>query len=216
LIGDILNRLPVDSAADYFIYTNVDIALMPFFYDTVYDIIHKGYDAFIINRRTISNEHILSSDLHYMYAEAGTIHPGLDCFIFKKDFLHSFQLGKICIGAGFIGAAMLGNLIAFSTKMKIFRDLHATFHIGDDGIWKQDKFQEYTKFNYDELVPILDAFLLHESVASNPEKVKLILKLKDDIDRSTWGKPKKTPAPLVSLSFKKRVVNRLIHLLQKI
>ena len=54
LISDILNALYANSSADYLIYTNVDIALMPYFYRTVACLMQKGYDAIAINRRTIA------------------------------------------------------------------------------------------------------------------------------------------------------------------
>ncbi len=54
LIKDILGRLYDASDAEYFIYTNVNIGLMPNFYVAVNAIIESGYDAFVINRRTIS------------------------------------------------------------------------------------------------------------------------------------------------------------------
>ena len=57
LITDILNRLYEVSEADYLIYTNVDIAVMPYFYVAANNIIKCGNDAFTINQRTVSKEH---------------------------------------------------------------------------------------------------------------------------------------------------------------
>ena len=53
LLKDILDALYAAGPADYLIYTKVDIALLPHFYWTVSQIIAQGYDAFVINRRTI-------------------------------------------------------------------------------------------------------------------------------------------------------------------
>ena len=53
ILSDILFSLNSCSNAEYFIYTNVDIAILPFFYSTVNWIIDQGFDAFVINRRTI-------------------------------------------------------------------------------------------------------------------------------------------------------------------
>jgi len=70
LIKDILDRLYDASDADYFIYTNVDIALMPHFYVAVNKIIETGYDAFVINRRTISQEYTNVDQLYLMFSQA--------------------------------------------------------------------------------------------------------------------------------------------------
>ncbi|HEX2901662.1 MAG TPA: hypothetical protein VHS96_18265, partial [Bacteroidia bacterium] len=53
LIADLLQRLHENSDADYLIFTNLDIAVQPHFYDAVAGFIRAGHDAFIINRRRI-------------------------------------------------------------------------------------------------------------------------------------------------------------------
>ena len=71
LISDILDRLHSDSAAEYFVYTNVDIALMPYFYVTVSRLIDFGLDAFVVNRRTISDGFSDVNQIPLMFAEIG-------------------------------------------------------------------------------------------------------------------------------------------------
>jgi len=68
LIQDILNRLYDESNADYFIYTNVDIAVMAHFYVSVSKIIELGYDAFVINRRTIPKCYKNVEDIPLMFS----------------------------------------------------------------------------------------------------------------------------------------------------
>ena len=54
LIRDILDRLAAATEADYLLYTNVDIGLLPHFYLVVDMLIEQGCEAMIINRRTMS------------------------------------------------------------------------------------------------------------------------------------------------------------------
>lgn len=157
LITDILNRLYEASEADYFIYTNVDIAVMPYFYVVVNNIIESGYDAFTINRRTISNEHNVDRVMT-MYAEVGEPHPGHDCFVFKRSLYPKFKLGTACIGTGRIGKVLITNLTCHSDRFKVFKDKHLTFHLGKDQKWRIPDYKEYINHNEQELYSILLKF----------------------------------------------------------
>ena len=83
-IKDIFEKFNEVDDADYFIYTNVDIALMPYFYNVVFDYIKAGHDAIIINRRRLNKHYSSPNELQFMYADLGKSHPGFDCFIFNK------------------------------------------------------------------------------------------------------------------------------------
>ena len=155
LIKDILDRLYEKSDADYFIYTNVDISLCERFYIGVAEIINKGYDSFVINRRTLSEKYTSVSELEYMYADKGHSHPGYDCFIFRRDAYPAFELGEACIGANWIGRVLLSNLIVNSDKFKVFEDECLTFHIGDDRSWKVAKYNDYDLHNQKIALSIL-------------------------------------------------------------
>lgn len=67
LLKDILDRLYKHSDADFFIYSNADIALMPDFYLEVRKIIENGYDAFAVNRCTISSKHSFFYDIRSFF-----------------------------------------------------------------------------------------------------------------------------------------------------
>ena len=150
LIGDILGRLYEASDAEYFIYSNVDIALMPNFYVTVNAIIEAGYDAFIINRRTLPPTYRRVSELPIMYAEVGQSHPGYDCFVFRRERLPGFMLGGICVGVPKIGVTLAANMICSARKFREFDDLHLTFHIGDDRTWGDPTLHDYFVYNTKE------------------------------------------------------------------
>lgn len=150
LIKDILDRLYETSQADYFIYTNVDIALMPYFYRVVTGFIDQGYDAFVINRRTISDQYSSIDQIPLMYAEAGESHRGYDCFVFKRELYPKFKLGTICIGTAWIGRTLLANMVTYSSRFKEFRDEHLTFHIGDSLDWRRDDYSDYKDRNRNE------------------------------------------------------------------
>lgn len=148
LMGDILNRLYNSTDAEYFIYTNVDIALMPSFYTSVNALIDVGFDSFVINRRTLQPHYTGIHELPLMYAEIGQSHPGYDCFIFKRSATPKFALDDICIGAPKIGMALIANMACNATKFKEFSDgVHLTFHIGNDRTWTNPDLQDYTNHN---------------------------------------------------------------------
>jgi hypothetical protein len=150
LISDILETLYESCRADYLVYTNVDIALMPYFYSTVVCLLQKGYDAFAINRRTIAE----AGQLPLMFAALGESHKGYDCFVFRRDMYPRFRLGSICVGAAWVGRALLANLVAWSTRFAEFRDFHVTFHIGDAQTWRDSRFSDYQEHNRQEYMTI--------------------------------------------------------------
>ena len=156
LIADIFDRLYESSDAEYLIYTNSDIALKPNFYAAVDDIIQQGYDAFIINRRTIPNKYRKVDEIPLMYEEFGEPHPGYDCFVFKRNDYAKFRLRNICIGINYVGLALLKNLECHANKFRVFDDLHLTFHIGNDKPWKKDEYKDYRKHNEYEYNKVLE------------------------------------------------------------
>ncbi len=157
LIKDILDAL-FDAAgeAGYMIYTNVDIALQPYFYRSVSKIIEQGYDAFVIDRRTITQRYSSVDDIPLMYAEIGDSHRGYDCFIFRREVYPQYELGTICIGTAWIGRALLANLVTYSARFKEFREEHLTFHIGDTLPWRQDDYHDYFQENRNEYLKVFN------------------------------------------------------------
>jgi hypothetical protein len=154
LIADILNSLYQASHDEYFIFTNVDIALQSHFYQAVAKIIEGGYDAFVINRRTIPSGYHHIDQIPLMYAEAGEPHPGYDCFVFRREMYPKFKLGTICIGTAWVGRTLLANMVTFSSKFKEFKNEHLTFHIGNSRPWRKDEFKDYFRKNHDEYLRI--------------------------------------------------------------
>lgn len=145
LIKNILEKLK-ETDAEYYIYTNVDIALMPQFYDLVYSYIKRGHDAIVINRRRLSKEYKSIEDLPLMYSDLGRSHPGFDCFIFHKDLLSKLVLENICIGVPFIEVTLLHNLFSFAQNPILIEDAHASFHIGMDVLaFRKDAFYDHNR-----------------------------------------------------------------------
>lgn len=157
LIQDILSRLHEHSDADYFIFTNVDIGLMPEFYVKVRKYIETGLDAFIINRRRIKGTYKVVNDLPQIYLDKGLPHPGFDCFVFHRDLYPKIRLDNICVGVPFIGVTLAYNLFSFSEKMKLFDEEHLTFHIGLDVMPRRD--QEYYWYNRRQFDVIYNEYL---------------------------------------------------------
>lgn len=158
LIKDILDALYESGSADYMIYTNVDIALQPYFYRAVSRIVQEGYDAFIINRRTIPDKYKTIAEIPLMYAEIGEKHQGWDCFVFHRSLYPQFQLGDTIIGTGWFGRVMITNMACFAKRFTVFEDLHLTFHIGNEKAWKNPQWEDYVKHNKNECKKLLEDF----------------------------------------------------------
>lgn len=129
LIKDIFEKIE-EINAEFIIFTNVDIALMPQFYDFIITKIEDGHDAIVINRRRISSHYREIKELPEMYADLGKSHPGFDCFVFKKTLVSNFILDEICVGISFLEASLTHNIFSFAKKPLFVPDGHLTFHIG--------------------------------------------------------------------------------------
>lgn len=146
LIMDILERMYESSTAEYLIYTNIDIGLYPDFYVSVNDFINQGYDAFIINRRRLKSHFTEVSDLPVIYQQQGKSHPGFDCFVFHRRIFPKLKLEGICIGVPFIEISFSQNLMALSSKFRLFDRETLTFHIGEE-IYRKRAPKDYFKYN---------------------------------------------------------------------
>ena len=146
ILKDILDRVYAESEAEYIIYSNVDIGVQPHFYDEVNHFIQQGYDAFMINRRRISENYNSVEQLGEMLSEQGKKHPGFDCFVFKRELYPKFSLADVCIGVPFVEITLSQNLFCFAEKPKVFADERLTFHIGME-IFKARAPKEYFRYN---------------------------------------------------------------------
>jgi hypothetical protein len=157
LARDLFDRLHSASDAEYFIYTNVDIGLMPHFYLSVAALISEGYDAFVINRRTIAGVFAGIHELPLIYGEIGESHPGHDCFIWRRDAYPRYDLEQVCIGTIGVGKAIIVNQLCTASRWREFTDLHLTFHLGADRTWLADDQEDYRAFNLGELRKIVSS-----------------------------------------------------------
>lgn len=130
LIKDILYKIHEVKNCEYCLYTNVDIALMPQFYDVVFHYINNGHDAIVINRRRLNNDYSTPEELPLMYSDLGKSHPGFDCFVFKKELLDTFILDEICVGIPFLETTLVHNIFSFASNPLYIPNAHLTFHIG--------------------------------------------------------------------------------------
>lgn len=157
LLRDILDRLyEASDGCEYLVYTNVDIAVLPNFYDAVDRLIDAGHDALVINRRTISDEYTEVRDLPLLCAQVGQQHPGHDCFIFRRDAYRHYDLGDVCLGMAWVAKSQLLNMAYFSERMRIFEDLHLTFHVGDPRPWENPAFTDYRTHNREAFMAARD------------------------------------------------------------
>ncbi|HEY9645069.1 MAG TPA: hypothetical protein V6C88_01800, partial [Chroococcidiopsis sp.] len=173
LIKDICDRLCAVSDAEYLIYSNSNIAVMPHFYLAIARIIEQGYDAFVINRRTISKTFKRLRDIPFMYSEIGKPHSGHDCFIFRRDAYANYDFGSACIGVPKIGKIIFLNLIFNAQKFHEFSDIHLTFHLGNDRYWKSPELIDYFEHNEAELIRIFKQYAEQHPLPDHPHIKKL-------------------------------------------
>jgi hypothetical protein len=174
LVRDILDRLYESTEAEYLVYTNVDIALMPYFYLAVNRLIDNGNDALVINRRTIDAQGCGLDELPLLFAQIGRPHPGSDCFVFKRGAYPRFELGTAFIGSGRIGLILAANLYYNSESFRQLKHHHLTFHIGDEMAWQAEDLDEERAHNDAELKKILK----HYDFFRNPPDDPIIERLR--------------------------------------
>jgi len=153
LIGDIIQLLLNNSTADYFVYTNIDIGLQPYFYEKVSAEIESGYDSLVINRRGIPDQFNSVVQMDEIYKQAGKDHPGYDCFVFKRSIAEKFIFKNICLGIPRFERTFVLNLICFSQKTHFLEKEILTFHIGET-IYKTWGDQQHLQHNQSEYLKI--------------------------------------------------------------
>ncbi len=129
-LGDIVLQHKAHARADYLIYSNLDIALMPYFYESVAEYLKQGYDALVINRRRLNNRLVQEKNMSLLYAEAGREHTGYDCFVFKRELVDRFIFKNICLGVPGAGNDLFYNIFTFADNPILFPEKHLTFHVG--------------------------------------------------------------------------------------
>lgn len=132
--------------------------MQPHFYNEVAKIIEQGYDAFVINRRTIPDKYKNISEIPLMLEEEGKPHGGHDCFIFKRSLYPKFVLDSHCIGIPASFVVVLLNCVSHAEKFQEFKDLHLTFHIGNDKIWKREEYADYRLHNHNQMQTLFDGY----------------------------------------------------------
>lgn len=140
---DIINGLFEASDAEYFIYSNLDIGLYPNFYVFVNDQINKNLNAFCINRRTLPKDFngivIDETNFELCYLMNGDLHPGIDCFVFKREIVPLLMLNHVFIGFPPVGAVLKTQIEKNSRDFEWLKYERVTFHLGSDRVWKQNK-----------------------------------------------------------------------------
>ena len=179
LLADILDRLYAAAPdADYLIYTNTDIGLLPSFYITVDRLIEGGHEAFTINRRTIGTNYHDVADIPLMWADPGEPHPGADCFVFPRSIAPRFTLGDVCLGANHVGRQFVLNLILHARNYSELTGLHLTFHIGNDQIWLNPALADYAAHNLVSLRKVLYSLKTGGRLPDHPVFARMINALK--------------------------------------
>lgn len=165
-LKDILTNTVAATDADYIVFTNIDIGVQQNFYQTVKEIIDQGHDSFVINRRRVGEQYQYNEQLNQIYADAGELHNGYDCFVFKKELFNQFQLGDVCIGIPHVGNTLFFNLMCFAKSFRLYTNKHLTFHIGYDLVkpWGSPVFLSHNKTEYLKVIAALKKHLTIKNV----------------------------------------------------
>lgn len=152
LLKDILDRLYAATDAEYLVFSNVDISPMPYFYGALGAWIDEGFDALVINRRTISARYTACAQIPFMYSEVGRKHEGHDCFLFRKDAYPRYALAEVCIGIPWVGRVLLWNLACHARRFRELTDEHLTFHVGsgNERTLLEPEYADYRAYNRGE------------------------------------------------------------------
>lgn len=155
LINDIILSLYHASNAEYFIYTNSDIGVLPDFYNFICKKIKSGFDSICINRRDmpkhINGQKVDVSNFEILFSEIGEYHMGADCFVFHRNAFKKMILGNVFTGVPPVGGVLLDQARKTSSNFcwinhednkKSAADHLLTFHIGSDRSWR-DKNNPY-------------------------------------------------------------------------
>lgn len=154
-----------DEGCDHVVLTNVDICPLPHFYRAVARLLDLGFDALIINRRTLADGAADPSLLPLWCADPGRIHEGHDCFVFSAAAARSFVRNDACVGAGGAMRGLIYAMVAGAARMLILGDVHLTCHLGDDKTWTRPELRDYIDHNWGEAVAVL-----RQVAAAHPER----------------------------------------------
>ena len=162
------NGVTVANDGDFVVFTNADICLQPHFYSAVAELLAFGFDALVINRRTVGAEFERYFDSPLLAAETGKTHPGFDCFVFQKCLFNDFVRNNSCVGIAGVGQGLLYNLIGVSKKMLLLANATLTYHLGNDRDWLDETLREYTEHNQQEYLGTVRTLL---TTVENPESL---------------------------------------------
>ena len=206
-----------DRAADTFIvFTNTDIGLLPHFYTYATWLVRHGHDTAIINRRGVVDSYQVPADMPAMLSDYGYIHPGLDCFIFDAAMADSFADFNSIIGMGFVMRPLLFNLMAYAEKPVILTDAHATFHLGFDEDWRDNRYDDYERHNREACIRTIEELCQRDADVEDRLKRFVVATGEDwwlpDGLLGTRREPKKPPSKARRL--RRRIARRLVRLLE--
>lgn len=150
---------------DYLILTNVDICPLPHFYLAVSRLLDHGFDALVINRRTVADCGTVAAQLPLLWADPGIPHEGYDCFVFGAAAARGFLRNEAVVGAGGVMRGLIYNMVAAARRLLILTDVHLTCHVGDDKEWGRPEFRDTIEHNWREAVAVLRPL-----AAAHPER----------------------------------------------
>jgi hypothetical protein len=104
-----------------------------------------------------------------MYGEFGNRHGGCDCIIFPRRMYASFAKNNACIGRSYVMRALVFNCIHHAKRFLVLTTAHLTFHLGNDREWADDRYSDYSAFNFSEGKNVLRA------IATNKDATRKLL-----------------------------------------
>jgi hypothetical protein len=190
LLADVLAALDDPSEYDVAVYTNADIAVQPYFYELIGELMASGYDAISITRRTV-HPPFGSTAAPVLAAQVGTPHPGHDCFVMRSSIVEQLDVGEVALGVRYVGRAFLWALQLAAPRYRTFGDLHGTFHVGDDRAWSDARLDDYLEHNTQAVTQVVRRHVSRWGRA----RVSRLFGVRPFIDALETTTPPRVPAP---------------------
>ena len=136
--NDILEAIHESSKADFVIYTNTDIGVMPYFYSFAGAWFAGGLDSMFVNRVPVPVEGRKYPTLPSIWDEVlkhPQNHGGWDCFGWNRKLFDRFRwrMEVAVVGAPPIGSKLKNAIMCYARFFFPVVGKHLTFHLGGTG-----------------------------------------------------------------------------------
>jgi hypothetical protein len=145
------------------VYTNMDIGVVPGFYEVV-GRLARACPGFGLCRRTIPADMLNLSDVGLMGSLVGTPYGGIDAFVCPRAALEGLDLKSVVIGLPTIEYAVMAAIDAHCARAGLARakeltEHHLLFHHGEERAWGGRENEALRRFNEEQTRQAVEALV---------------------------------------------------------